>query len=412
MAQSRTEAPAAPLRRRRSKADTEKVARAYFDAIARRDLDAAVAVWAPGGRENVRGQIDTTAPEGVRAFLGGLWAAFPDLDFEVVSTTAEGDRCAVQWRARGTFAGPEPFGGIEPTGARVELEGVDILRVDAGRIVENNAFSDGMTLARQVGMMPQQGSSGEQRLLGAFNLKTRLTRRLEGHRADPIAEGVWIVRGGAPLRTMNVYLLRDGDGVMLFDAGIRSMTRLVARAGASLGGVTRVLLGHGHPDHRGTAAGLGVPVLCHPAERADAEGDGGVHYFDYSQLNRAGQLVFPRLLASWDGGPVKISDTVEEGDEIAGFRVVHIPGHAPGLIALWREADRLALTSDCFYTIDPQTSRKGPPRVPLSAFNLDTEQARQSIRKIASLEPDAAWPGHADPILGDVREQLERAAAS
>ncbi len=153
-------------------------------------------------------------------------------------------------------------------------------------------------------------------------------------------------------------------------------------------------------------------MLCHRAEKADAEGDGGAHYFDFSKLNPIGRLLLPRLLPSWDGGPVTISGTLEEGDEIAGFRVVHLPGHAPGLIGLWRESDRLALVSDCFYTLDPQTGLKGHPRVPISAFNEDTEQARASIRKLAALEPAAAWPGHADRLTGDVRSQLETAAAT
>ena len=118
----------------------------------------------------------------------------------------------------------------------------------------------------------------------------------------------------------------------------------------------------------------------------------------------------PLFLKSWDGGPVEIAGTVSEGDEIAGFRVVHLPGHAPGLIGLWRESDRLALCSDTLYTLDPQTGRKGPPRVPHRAFNKDTEQARASIRKLAALEPATVWPGHADPVVGDVRSELERIA--
>ena len=84
----------------------ESVARSYFDAIAARDLDAAVALWADGGRENVRGQVDVLAPEGVRAFLGELLDAIPDLNFEIVTMTSQDDRCAVQYRISGTFAGP------------------------------------------------------------------------------------------------------------------------------------------------------------------------------------------------------------------------------------------------------------------------------------------------------------------
>jgi glyoxylase-like metal-dependent hydrolase (beta-lactamase superfamily II) len=120
--------------------------------------------------------------------------------------------------------------------------------------------------------------------------------------------------------------------------------------------------------------------------------------------------VYPKLLSMWDGGSVAIEGTVQEGDEVAGFRVVHLPGHAPGMIGLFRESDRLALVSDCFYTLDPQTSLKNAAHVPHGAFNHDTEQARASIRKLAALDPVVAWPGHADPVSGDVGEQLERAA--
>ena len=136
-----------------------------------------------------------------------------------------------------------------------------------------------------------------------------------------------------------------------------------------------------------------------------------MHYFDFSAVSAPARWTIPRLLPVWDGGPVEIAGTVEEGDDVSGFSVVHIPGHSPGQIALWRESDRVALTADCFYTVDPGTARHGAPRMPPSGFNHDTEQARASIRKIAALEPSAAWPGHADPVTGDVRAQLERAAA-
>jgi glyoxylase-like metal-dependent hydrolase (beta-lactamase superfamily II) len=122
--------------------------------------------------------------------------------------------------------------------------------------------------------------------------------------------------------------------------------------------------------------------------------------------------IYPKLLASWDGGAVRVDGTVHEGDEIAGFKVIELPGHAPGLIGLFRESDRLALVSDCFYTVDPQTGIKGDARVPHAAFNVDSEQARASIRKLAELEPSAAWAGHTEPVTGDVRGQLERAASA
>src|SRR3989440_13080124 len=83
--------------------------------------------------------------------------------------------------------------------------------------------------------------------------------------ARSIADGVWLVRGGFP-RLINVYLVADGDGVLLFDAGIRPMARRLARVAQALGGATRIILSHAHPDHRGGAQALAVPIGCHVAE--------------------------------------------------------------------------------------------------------------------------------------------------
>jgi glyoxylase-like metal-dependent hydrolase (beta-lactamase superfamily II) len=239
-------------------------------------------------------------------------------------------------------------------------------------------------------------------------------RRLVANDLEPVAEGVHLLRGGVPSKTMYVFFIEDeGGGVTLFDAATSDMAGAVAAAAQRFGAINRIVLGHAHSDHRGTAAHLDVPVLCHPLERPYAEAEHGANepYFDFTKLDPLARRAYPRLLTYWDGGAVRVTDTVEEGDEVSGFRVVHIPGHAPGQIALFRDADRLALSSDCFYTTDLY-GRHGAPRVPHPAFNIDTEQARASIRKLAALEPALVWPSHADPVTGDVRSQLEQAAAA
>ena len=124
------------------------------------------------------------------------------------------------------------------------------------------------------------------------------------------------------------------------------MTHALASAAAPLGGINRVVLGHADADHRGGAPGLHVPVFCHPADR---EAAGSVSRcatttsWRSSGARPLGVPVSAELLGRRAGG---IADTVEEGDEVSGFQVVHLPGHAPGLIGLFRESDRLALTSD------------------------------------------------------------------
>jgi len=233
---------------------------------------------------------------------------------------------------------------------------------------------------------------------------------------EKIADGVWLLRGDLG-RSMNIYFIEDGDGVVQFDAGTKAMRKAARAAGEELGGVKRVVLGHAHADHRGTAPSMGAPVFCHPDEVEDAESDAAVDsYMDLSELPllRA-RLAYPMLLRRWDGGAVKIDGTVSEGDDVAGFEVVDFPGHARGLIGLWRESDRVALVSDVVYLVDSVRLGKplppGEASVPHPAWAWDHAKSKQSVRKLAALDPALVGAGHAEPLMAEsLRETLERAA--
>lgn len=233
---------------------------------------------------------------------------------------------------------------------------------------------------------------------------------------EKIAEGVWLLRGDLG-KSMNVYFIEDGDGVVQFDAGSEAMVKATKEAGDRLGGIKRVVLGHAHADHRGTAPSMGAPVQCHPDEVAEAESDASIApYMDLSQLPIVPvRWIYPLLLRRWDGGAVKIDATVSEGDEVAGFRVIHFPGHAPGLIGLWRESDRVALVSDVVYLIDSarlgRPLPKGEASVPHPAWAWDHAKAKESVRKLAALEPAVVAAGHAKPLRGaNLRKTLELAS--
>jgi glyoxylase-like metal-dependent hydrolase (beta-lactamase superfamily II)/predicted ester cyclase len=394
-------------------ASTAEIAKRYFAALSAHDLDAATACWRPGSIDRVVGSEDLVAPDGVRTYFSELFHAFPDFGLRVVELTTYRGRTAVRWRATGTFAGPGTFQGFAPNHARIEIEGCDVLTVEDDVIVHNDAFIDTGAIARQLGFLPPAGSLAEARLAKLANLRTRVALAVHGAATERVADGVWVVRGGFPIKTMNVYLIEDGDGVTVFDAGISAMVGALRAACARLGGARRIVLGHADADHRGSAPALGAPVYCHPAERTAAESDAPFRdYWDLAKLKAYVRPAYQRMLPAWDGGAMAVAGTVSEGDAVAGFRVIELPGHAPGLIGLYRESDRLALVSDVVYTIDPQTGRKGAPRIPHPAFDADIEQARASIRKLADLGPSIVWAGHAEPVTGDVVGQLQQAAAA
>lgn len=232
---------------------------------------------------------------------------------------------------------------------------------------------------------------------------------------EQLADGVWVLRGGLT-RTMNVYLLEDADsgGVVVFDAGEKGMAGPIVAAASERGGITGVVLGHGDTDHRGSAPALRAyaDVVCHPDAVEQAQGSGGRDYWNPEELPPDVRLLHGFLHRFvWDGGPVHIDGTVNEGEQVAGFEVIELAGHAPGMIGLWRESDRLALVSDCIYVTDMH-GKPQPPAVPLDAYNLDTEAARRSVAKLAALRPKTVAPGHLGPVEGpELIEQLEAAAA-
>ncbi len=154
------------------------VARAYFEAIAERDLDRMVNFYEPGGTGEIHGLVSLTAPDAYRAWFANLFAAFPDFRFEVLDVLAEGEQAAVRWHATGTFDGTASFEGMDPTGAKVDLTGFDLLTIRSGKIHRNDAYMNGAQMAQQLGALPPAGSLPERGMLAALNLKTRLMRAL------------------------------------------------------------------------------------------------------------------------------------------------------------------------------------------------------------------------------------------
>lgn len=147
------------------------LARAYFKALSDHDLDAATALWKPGGIDRAIGLFELRAPGELRSWFGAMFEAFPDIDFEVISVVAQKEHAAVRWVGRGTFNGTGKFEGLAPNGASVELQGCDVFTVEDGLIVENNAYLNGADLARQLGALPPQGSAAERAMTAALNAK-------------------------------------------------------------------------------------------------------------------------------------------------------------------------------------------------------------------------------------------------
>jgi steroid delta-isomerase-like uncharacterized protein len=184
--QAAPEAPAKPdakpQRKRitRRKAVEQKV-RSYFEAMDRRDVAAMAEQWRDDGVEDVVPVGLLRGKEELRAFLDATFRAVPDARTTVGRIVAGEGSCAVEWRLEGTFDGA-PFMDIEPTGRHVEIRGFDLLELEDGQIVSNTAYYDGASFARQIGMLPPDGSGADRAMKSAFNAVTKLRRAVAERR--------------------------------------------------------------------------------------------------------------------------------------------------------------------------------------------------------------------------------------
>lgn len=84
--------------------------------------------------------------------LATLRVAFPDAVFKIDDLIGEGDKLVDRFTVTGTHKGP--FVGISPTGRRVALPGISVVRIDGGKVVERWGISDQLGLLQQLGALP------------------------------------------------------------------------------------------------------------------------------------------------------------------------------------------------------------------------------------------------------------------
>ena len=134
--------------------------------------------YEPGGGGPIHGLVDLKVGQNYREWFETLFRAFPDWKFEVLNLVADGERAAVEWRATATFDGDTRFEGLDPNGAKLDIQGCDMVTIRDGRISRIDAYSSGTEIARQLGALPPQGSVAERGMTGALNLKTRAAKAL------------------------------------------------------------------------------------------------------------------------------------------------------------------------------------------------------------------------------------------
>lgn len=229
-----------------------------------------------------------------------------------------------------------------------------------------------------------------------------------------VAPGVWALRNVF----VNLFFVRQQPHAgpwVLVDAGLAGAAGKIRRAAESLFGAearpAAILMTHGHFDHAGAletlAAHWDVPVYAHPLELPYLTGRSA--YPPPDPTVGGGAMAW--LSGLYPKHPYDVGRRArtlpEDGSvpELPGWRWIFTPGHSPGHVAFFREADRVLLAGDAFVTTKQESALAvweqrqevhGPPKY----FTCDWDAARRSVERLARLQPLVAATGHGIPMRG------------
>lgn len=238
----------------------------------------------------------------------------------------------------------------------------------------------------------------------------------------PIAPEVYCL-GPSGRTGTNVFFVRAGTSWTLVDTGWPGDADRIERAAAALlGAGTRpeaILLTHCHPDHSGAAQRLArdwdCPVHLHAGEVPIAIGDFAAMVCDAGPLDRWVVLPMLRALGSRRREAVLARSRLDCGLRafrpgadvpcLPGWECVPTPGHTRGHVSYFRPGDGVLITGDAVVTLRVNSPAglllgregiSGPPWY----TTWDGRLARESVARLADLEPSVLACGHGTPMTG------------
>jgi glyoxylase-like metal-dependent hydrolase (beta-lactamase superfamily II) len=204
----------------------------------------------------------------------------------------------------------------------------------------------------------------------------------------------------------NVYLIIENKELLVVDTGTPGNAKKIVDYTQKLGyqpsDVSTIILTHCHMDHMGSAKELQTLTNAKIAVGlADAEVVAGSKPYPKPK-----NVLFRAVTSLMKPSPVPVDISLKDGDVVGPLRVIEVPGHTMGSIALLDAKRGTLFTGD---TLRVEGQKVGLAPKP---FTVDEEQEQKSVEKIASLEFDVLLPGHGDALVSNASTAVKTLLSS
>jgi Zn-dependent hydrolases, including glyoxylases len=216
-----------------------------------------------------------------------------------------------------------------------------------------------------------------------------------------IQSGTYLLEG---VKGANCYFVTTEEGSYLIDTGMPGnagkIIEQIRKLGQEPEEIRLILLTHSDMDHAGSAAGLKrltkAQIAIHEDDAPALAGER-----ELKKVKGLIGVIFRLILKGIKFETLQPDMLLKDGEMAGPFKVIHVPGHTEGSACFYYAQESILFAGDAL-----RTDKNGNPCFSPQVMNLNTVQAKESVKKLNGVNFLMLLPGHGRPILESASDKV------